>query len=289
MAGGVTVLYEGLVGRGVIGALEVLACLVGLATCLKSGLEVLTVTFLEIVDFEELTLDTVGLDGTTLTEFVLGLGRVALAVVTLGLGGVFLAGAGCGFFGIAPWSDKGLRGFVLEGLMLVVAGVVGFFLLSVPVIVFLGLPRGVGFGVVGLEDFGFVALEVEGLEAGGFVGGTLVLSGAVTVSVLALVGGEAMPSWTVTGITVPSRVEAMVPRLGFIVWVGITYLTAEAAAATLLARLSPESFLAVSGRPCFGVAVVAVMFACRGKIGSKGGRLGLYVSASLHCFLMYLQ
>ncbi len=130
---------------------------------------------------------------------------------------------------------------------------------------------------------------MEGFEFGGFVGGTLVLSGAVTVSVLAFRGGEAKPSWTVTGITVPSRGVGMAPGLGFIVWVGATYLTAEAAAATLLARLSPVDFLAVSGPPRLGVAAVAVMFVSRGRIGNKGGRLGLYVSASLHCFLMYLQ
>lgn len=124
---------------------------------------------------------------------------------------------------------------------------------------------------------------------GCFVGGNLFLSGAVTVSVLALRGGEAKPSWTVTGITVPGRGEGIVPGLGFIVWVGATYLTAEAAAATLLARFCLLGFLAVSGPPRFGVAVVAVMFDSRGKIGNKGGRLGLYVSASLHCFLMYLQ
>lgn len=130
---------------------------------------------------------------------------------------------------------------------------------------------------------------MEGLGFGGFVGGALVLSGAVTVSVLALGGGETKPRWTVTGITVPSRGVGMVPGLGFIVWVGATYRTAEAAAATLLARLSCVVFLAVSGPPRLGVAAVAVMFVSRGRIGNKGGRLGLYVSASLHCFLMYLQ
>lgn len=130
---------------------------------------------------------------------------------------------------------------------------------------------------------------MEGLGFGGFVGGTLILSGVVTVSVLALGGGEAKPSWTVTGNTVPSRGVEMVPGPGFIVWVWATYLTAEAAAATLLARLSLVGFLAVSGPPRLGVAAVAVMFVSRGRIGNKGGRLGLYVSASLHCFLMYLQ
>lgn len=124
---------------------------------------------------------------------------------------------------------------------------------------------------------------------GGFVGGVFVLSGAVTVSVLALGGGEATLSWTVTGITVESRGVEMVPVLGFIVWVGATCLTAEAAAATLLARLNRVLFLAVSVPPCFRVAAVAVIFVSRGRIGNKGERLGLYVSASLHCFLMYLQ
>lgn len=109
----------------------------------------------------------------------------------------------------------------------------------------------------------------------------------MTVSVLTFMGGEAKPSWTVTGITVPSRGVGVAPGLGFIVWA--TYLTAEAAAATLLARLSPVVFLAVSGPPRLGVAAVAVLFVSRGRIGSNGGRLGLYVSASLHCFLMYLQ
>lgn len=115
------------------------------------------------------------------------------------------------------------------------------------------------------------------------------MSGAVTVSVLALGGGEANPSCTVTGITVPSRGVGTAPGLGFIVWVGATYLTAKAAAATLLARLSPVGFLPVSGPPRLGVAAVAVIFVSRGRIGNKGERLGLYVSASLHCFLMYLQ
>lgn len=143
-------LYEGLVGGRVTGALVVLICFVGLVTCLETGLEVLAV--LEIVDFEGLTLDIVGLEGTTLTEFVLGLDGVALDVITLGLGDVFLAVVGCGFFGTASWSDKA-SGFVLDGLVLVVAGIVGFFLLSVFATVFLLLLWGVGFGGVGLEGF----------------------------------------------------------------------------------------------------------------------------------------
>lgn len=138
--------------------------------------------------------------------------------------------------------------------------------------------------MLGLEVL-FEALDVEGLGVGAFVGGGLVLSGTVTVSVLALGGGETSLGWTVTGITVPNRGVGM----GLIVWVGGTYLTAEAAAATLLARLSPLGFLDVSRPPRLGVAAVAVMFVSRGRIGSKGERLGLKVSASLHCFLMYLQ
>lgn len=77
VAGGVTGLYEDLVGRGVTVALVVLACFVGLMTCLVTGLEVLAVAgleivgfkylTLEIVGFEGLTLETVGLEGTTLT------------------------------------------------------------------------------------------------------------------------------------------------------------------------------------------------------------------------------
>lgn len=139
VAGDVTVLYEGLVGCGVTGALVVLGCFVGLVTCLETGLEVLADVVLDTVDVEGLTLDIAGLEGITLTEFVLGLGRVALDGVTLGLGGVFLTVVGCGFFGTAPWSDKAKSGFILEGLVLVVAAIVVFFLLSFPVTVFLEL------------------------------------------------------------------------------------------------------------------------------------------------------
>lgn len=111
-----------------------------------------------------------------------------------------------------------------------VAGVVGFFLLSDPVIDFLEpLGRvgfagegftGVGFMGGGLEGFSLGTLGVEGLGfggLGGFVGGSLVLSGAVTVSVLALGGGDAKPNWTVTGITVENTGIGMVPGVGFIV------------------------------------------------------------------------
>lgn len=131
MAGGVTVLYEGLVGRGVIGALVVLVvCFVGMVTCLETGLEVLGVVGLNGVDFEGLILAIVL--GRTLTDCVLGLDGVALDGVTFVLGGGFTV-VGCGFFGTAPWSDRAESGFVLEGF--VVAGIV-FFLLSVPAIVF---------------------------------------------------------------------------------------------------------------------------------------------------------
>lgn len=130
---------------------------------------------------------------------------------------------------------------------------------------------------------------MEGLEFGGFVGGTRTLSGTVTVSVLAFRGGETKPSLIIPGITVPSRGVGIVQEGGLRVWVEATYLTAEAAAATLLARLSRVDFLAVSRPPGLRVAAVAVMFVSRGMIGSKGERLGLYMSASLHCFLMYLQ
>lgn len=130
----------------------ILGCFVGLMTGLETALEVLAVVVLGTVDFEGLTLDIVGLEGTTLTGFPLGLDGVALDGVTLGLGGVFLVVVGCGF-GSTPWSDKAESGFVLEGLVLVVAGVVGFFLLTVPAIVFLELFWGVGFVGVGLEGF----------------------------------------------------------------------------------------------------------------------------------------
>lgn len=90
-------LYEGLVGCRVTGALVVLVCFVGLVTCL----EVLAVVVLDHVDFEGLALDIVGLT-TTLTEFVLGLDTVALDGVTLGLGDVFLAVVGCGFLRAVP-------------------------------------------------------------------------------------------------------------------------------------------------------------------------------------------
>lgn len=146
-------MYEDLVGRGVTVALVVLACFVGLLTCLETGLEVLAVVVLEVVDFDGLTLDIGGLEGTTLTEFVLGFDGVALDGMTLGLGDVFFVAVGCGFFGTTPWSDRAESGFVLLGLVLVVAGIIGFFLLSVPAIVFLELFCRVGFGGVSLGGF----------------------------------------------------------------------------------------------------------------------------------------
>lgn len=102
VAGGVTGLYEGLVGRGVAGDLVVMACFVGLVVTLETGLEVLAVVVLGTVGFEGLILDFVGSEGTALTEFDLGLDGVALDDVTLGLGGVLLAVVGCGFFGTVP-------------------------------------------------------------------------------------------------------------------------------------------------------------------------------------------
>lgn len=131
-------LYVGLVGRGVTGDLVVLAGFVGLITCLETGLGVLAVVVLETGDFEGLTLDTVVLDGITLTELVLGLDGVALDGVALGLGDVFLGVVGCDFFGNTPCSDKAESGFVLLGLVLLVAGTGGFFLF-VAAIVFLGM------------------------------------------------------------------------------------------------------------------------------------------------------
>lgn len=114
----------------------VFTCFVGLRTCLETGLEVLTVVVLEVVDFEGLTLDVVAFEGTTLTGFVLGLDGVALEGVVLGLGDGFLGVVGCGFFGNTPCSDTADSGFVLVGLALLVAGLGGFFLLSVTGFVF---------------------------------------------------------------------------------------------------------------------------------------------------------
>lgn len=128
----------------------VLVCFVGWMTCLETGLEVLAVVVLEVVGFDGFSLDIVGLEGATLTELVLGLDRVALEGVALGLGDVFLVGVGWGFFGATPRSEMG---FVLVGLVLVVAAAVGFFLMSVPAIVFLELLFREGFVGGALEGF----------------------------------------------------------------------------------------------------------------------------------------
>lgn len=152
MAGGVTELYEGLVGRGVTGALVVFGSLVGLTTCLEPGLEVLAVVDLDIVDFEGVTLGTLVLEGTALMELVLGFVGVALEGVVFGLGDVFFAVVGCGFLGRTPCSEAE-SSFVFVGLLLLVAGMEDFFLLSVTVANFLGLLKRVGFAGVGLEVF----------------------------------------------------------------------------------------------------------------------------------------
>lgn len=128
-----------------------MACFVGLTAGLETGLEVFAVAVL--VGFEELTLGIVGLGGTGFTELTLGLDGVALDGVTLGLGGVFLAGVGWGFLETAAWSNKAESDFALEGLVLVVAGMVGFFLLSAPAFVFLVVLLGLGFEGVGFEGF----------------------------------------------------------------------------------------------------------------------------------------
>lgn len=257
---------------------------VGLVTCLDIGLLGLALVVLETVGFGEPTFDSGGLDGETLTEFALdteGLDGVAFDGVTFILGYVFLVGW-C-FFGATPWSEKAASDFGLEGLVLVTVGTVVFFLSDV--IGFLELLWGVGFSGISFAVLLLEGFDVEGLGVGGFVGGGLILSGAVTVSVLVLVGGVTSRGWTVTGITVPNTGVGR----GFIVGVVATSLTAEAAAATLLARLSRGDVLEISRPLCLGEAAVAVMFVSRGRIGSKGERLGLNVSASLHCFLMYLQ
>lgn len=152
VAGGVTELYAGLVGRGVTGALVVLACLVGLTSCLEPGLEVFAVVVLDVVDFEGMTLGTLVFEGTALTELVLGLVGVAFEGVVLGLGDVFFAVVGCGFFGRTPCSEAE-SSFILVGLLLLVAGMEVFFLLSMTEAVFLGMLKGVGFAGVGLEGF----------------------------------------------------------------------------------------------------------------------------------------
>lgn len=152
VAGGVTKLYVGLVGRGVTGALVVLGSLVGLTTCLEPSLEVLAVVVLDIVDLEGVTLGTLVLEGTGLVELVLGLVGVALEGVVFGLGDAFFAVVGCGFLGRTPCSEAE-SSFVLVGLLLLVAGTEDFFLLSVTVANFFGRLERVGFAGISLEIF----------------------------------------------------------------------------------------------------------------------------------------
>lgn len=131
----------------------VLACFVGLMSCLEVVFETFVVAALEMVVCKGMTLDdVVVLEETDLEDTVLGLGGVALDGVVLGLGGVFFGVTGFGFFGSIPCSGEDDLAFVLVGLVLVVAGRAGFFL-SVTPTVFLGMLRGVGFVEVGLGVF----------------------------------------------------------------------------------------------------------------------------------------
>lgn len=161
----------------------------------------------------------------------------------------------------------------MDGLVLATVGVVAFFLSDV--VTFFELLWAVGFRGKDLDVLLLIVLEV-----GGFVGGVFILSGTVTVSVLVL--GVISGDCTVAGRTVPDNVVGR----GFVVDAVSTNRTAEAAAATLRARLNRKGFLEVSGPLRLAEAAVAVTFDSCGKIGSKGERLGLKVSASLHCFLM---
>lgn len=77
---------------------------------------------------------------------------------------------------------------------LVLVGTVGFLLLSVTMFVFLEEFFEVGFGSVGLGDFCFRTLVVEGLEAGSFAGPAVVRKGTVTVTVLILGDGATKPT-----------------------------------------------------------------------------------------------
>lgn len=102
VAGGVTMLNEVLVGRGLTPGLVTLLCFVVLVFCLENGFEVLAVVVLEAGDFVGLTLDDAGVGVTSLIEFVLGLevlglGVLGLEVVGLGLGDVFFPAVGEGF------------------------------------------------------------------------------------------------------------------------------------------------------------------------------------------------
>lgn len=155
MAGGVTVLYEGLEGRGVTEALVNLVSFVGLIVFFKAGFDVLAFVDFEIVDFDRLTLDNVGFGVVILTELDLDLGGVALDEETLGFGGVFLAGVSCGLCETAAWSSKTETCLVMKGFVVIVAGVVGFFLSFSATDFFGGLVLfcGVDFGCVGLKVF----------------------------------------------------------------------------------------------------------------------------------------
>lgn len=119
----------------------VLACFVGLMSCLEVVFETFVVVALEMVVCKGITLeDVVVLEETVLAESVFVLGGVALDGVVLGLGGVFLVVAGCGFFGSIPCSDKDDLVFVLVSLVLVVAGRAGFFLSVTPTVFLVMLP-----------------------------------------------------------------------------------------------------------------------------------------------------
>lgn len=193
-------------GRGVTEALVNLVSFVGLIIFFKGGFEVLAFVDLEVVDFDRLTLDNVGFGVVILTEFDLDLGGVALDKETLGFGGVFLAGMICGLFETVAWSSKSEPCLVMGGFVVIVAGVVGFFLSFSAIDFFGGLVFfcGVGFDVVGLEVF---RLKVFGLGVVGFVpaaGDAVILRGTVTVAVLVLGDGATRPNWDVIGITVTS-------------------------------------------------------------------------------------
>lgn len=119
----------------------VLACFVGLISCLELVFETFVVVALEMVVCKGMTLDdVVVLEVPVLEKIALDLGGVVLEGVALGSEGVFLVVAGCGFFGSIPCSDKDDLALVLVGLVLVVAGRAGFFL-SVTPTVFLGMLR----------------------------------------------------------------------------------------------------------------------------------------------------
>lgn len=149
MAGGVTVLNVGLVGRGFIGALVVSGFLVGFVVCLEVGFWGLAVVVLVTVDFDGFDLGSVDLEGVTLTGFDFDLGRVTVDGGALDLGSIFFAVVGCGFFRTPAWSFKTVPDLVLGDLVVKVAGLLNFFL-SGPAVVFFKCFCGVGFGGVGL-------------------------------------------------------------------------------------------------------------------------------------------